>query len=269
MTGAGYSAHSSGKTEPGPASAGHRIAVISDTHNMLRPEAAEVIKTCEAVLHGGDISGPETLEKIRKALAGSDGPSGAADPAGKLFVVRGNNDRDWAAEIPCTLETELWGRKFFMTHKKKDIPPDVDADVVIYGHSHRYAQDYRDGILFLNPGSCGPRRFGQAITMAVLTVPDPAVSEGGSGPKSYGITVEKIEIPHMPAGASGNSAVVKKEQVTADLIRRIGTDLEKHRTVLDIAARRNISADLAEQIVRLYVTHPGVTAEQIMSKMGL
>ena len=233
---------------------GHRIAVISDTHNLLRPEVAEVIRTCEAVMHGGDISGLETLKKIREACA-----------AGNLFVVRGNNDRDWAGEIPYTLETELYGRKFFMTHKKKDIPPDIDADVVIYGHSHRYAQDYRDGTLFLNPGSCGPRRFNQAITMAVLTVPDPDPHRG-SGGRSYGITVEKIDIPHKTAGAS---AVVKKEQVTADLIRMIGTDLEKRRTVSDISACRNISRDLAEQIVRLYVTHPGVTAEQILNKMGL
>lgn len=258
---------------------GHRIAVISDTHNLLRPEVAEVIKTCEAVLHGGDISGPETLEKIRSLC----GPNAMVNPAapgnvesadtasgyaasGIFYVVRGNNDRDWAAEIPYTLEIELFGRRFFMTHKKKDIPADVDADVVIYGHSHRYAQDYKDGTLFLNPGSCGPRRFNQAITMAVLTVPEIDSAESGSGTKSYGIIVEKIDIPNKQPGTS---QVIKKEQVSADLIRRIGTDLEKHRTVADIAARRNVSAELAEQIVRLYVTHPGVTAEQIMSKMGL
>ena len=142
---------------------GHRIAVISDTHNLLRPEVADVVRTCEIVLHGGDISGPETLEKVRNLC-------------GNFYVVRGNNDRDWASGIPYTLEVELYGRKFFMTHKKKDIPSDVEADVVIYGHSHRYAQDYINGTLYLNPGSCGPRRFNQAITMAVLTVPDTDLS---------------------------------------------------------------------------------------------
>ena len=173
-----------------------------------------------------------------------------------------------------------------MTHKKKDIPANVDADVVIYGHSHRYAQEYKDGTLFLNPGSCGPRRFNQAITMAVLTISDPAEgnsedseqfsSGGGNLPlegKSverqgcYGITVEKIEIPHSPLKTS--AAVTAKEQVSADLIRKIGSDLAKNRTVAEIAARRGVSRELTEQIVRLYVTHPGVTAEQIMSKMGL
>ncbi|MBQ8053310.1 MAG: metallophosphoesterase family protein [Lachnospiraceae bacterium] len=293
---------------------GHRIAVISDTHNLLRPEVAEVIKTCEVVLHGGDISGPQTLEMIRGACGGSvsssasdsgsasggsvcggssgsgkmsgSGASGQVGGAGNFYVVRGNNDRDWAADIPYTLEVTLFGRRFFMTHKKKDIPANVDADVVIYGHSHRYAQEYKDGTLFLNPGSCGPRRFNQAITMAVLTIPDPVGGdsedseqfssgggnlplEGKSGERQgcYGITVEKIEIPHSPLKTS--AAVTAKEQVSADLIRKIGSDLAKNRTVAEIAARRGVSRELTEQIVRLYVTHPGVTAEQIMSKMGL
>ena len=255
---------------------GHRIAVISDTHNMLRPEVAEIIKTCEVVLHGGDISGPETLDKIRN-LFGPDAVvniSAAEDGTpGVVYVVRGNNDRDWASDIPYILKMELFGRKFFMTHKKKDIPAEVDADVVIYGHSHRYAQDYIDGTLYLNPGSCGPRRFNQAITMAVLTVPEDGLSKdnsagGSSAMKSYGITVERIDIPHA-AKTTSTSGVVCSRQVTADLIIKIGSDLEKHRTVADIAARRNINMELTEQIVRLYVTHPGVTAEQIMSKMGL
>ena len=168
-----------------------------------------------------------------------------------------------------------------MTHKKKDIPADVDADVVIYGHSHKYAQEYVDGVLYLNPGSCGPRRFNQPITMAVLTIPEQAAipgAEGGVGDfagtegerlKSYGVTVEKIEIAHGPSKASTGTVVSSKEQVSADLIRKIGADLEKHRAVSDIASRRGVSRELADQIVRLYVTHPGVTAEQIMSKMGL
>ena len=255
---------------------GHRIAVISDTHNMLRPEVAEIIKTCEVVLHGGDISGPETLDKIRN-LFGPDAvvniSAAEGGTPGFVYVVRGNNDRDWASDIPYILKMELFGRKFFMTHKKKDIPAEVDADVVIYGHSHRYAQDYIDGTLYLNPGSCGPRRFNQAITMAVLTVPEDGLSKdnsagGSSAMKSYGITVERIDIPHA-AKTTSTSGVVCSRQVTADLIIKIGSDLEKHRTVADIAARRNISMELTEQIVRLYVTHPGVTAEQIMSKMGL
>ena len=269
----------------------HRIAVISDTHSMLRPEVVEVIKTCDAVLHGGDISGPETLDKIRRACGNS--ASYMVGGAGNFYVVRGNNDRDWAADIPYELEVQLYGRKFYMTHKKKDIPADVDADVVIYGHSHKYAQTYVDGTLYLNPGSCGPRRFNQPITMAVLTIPEPDAipgAESGVGDsvgtkgessvgdfagakgerlKSYGITVEKIEIAHGPSKPAAGTTVSTKEQVSADLIQKIGADIKKHCTVSEISARRGISRELADQIVRLYVTHPGVTAEQIMSKMGL
>ena len=264
---------------PAAGGTGHRIAVISDTHNLLRPEVVEIIKTCDAVLHGGDISGPETLEKIRRACGTA--ASYRIGGGGNFYAVRGNNDRDWAADIPYKLEVRLFGRRFFMTHKKKDIPADVDADVVIYGHSHKYAQEYVDGVLYLNPGSCGPRRFNQPITMAVLTIPEQAAipgAEGGVGDfagtegerlKSYGVTVEKIEIAHGPSKASTGTVVSSKEQVSADLIRKIGADLEKHRAVSDIASRRGVSRELADQIVRLYVTHPGVTAEQIMSKMGL
>ena len=264
---------------PAAGGTGHRIAVISDTHNLLRPEVVEIIKTCDAVLHGGDISGPETLEKIRRACGTA--ASYRIGGGGNFYAVRGNNDRDWAADIPYKLEVHLYGRKFFMTHKKKDIPADVDADVVIYGHSHKYAQEYVDGVLCLNPGSCGPRRFNQPITMAVLTIPeqdaDPraessaGVCDGPAAerPRSYGITVEKIEIAHGPSKTSAGTVVSSKEQVSADLIRKIGADLEKHRAVSDIAARRGVSRELADLIVRLYVTHPGVTAEQIMSKMGL
>ena len=211
-------------------------------------------------------------------------------------MVRGNNDRDWASEIPYTLKVTLYGLKFFMAHMKKDIPADIDEDVVIYGHSHRYAKEERNGTLYLNPGSCGPRRFRQPITMAVLTI---AESGEASGPSLQRVSVEKIEIPHEDVKTSApfagqkaaatqklsvaqkpvaaqkplvthkSSASQERELVSGDTIRKIGADIEKHRTISEIAARRNLSRELAEEIVRLYVTHPGVTPEQIMSKMGL
>ena len=273
---------------------GHRIAVISDTHNLLRPEVAEVIRTCDVVLHGGDISGPATFEKIRELCGESS--STRVGGAGNFYAVRGNNDRDWASEIPYTLEVTLYGLKFFMAHMKKDIPADADADVVIYGHSHRYAKEERNGTLYLNPGSCGPRRFRQPITMAVLTI---AESGENSGRDLKRVSVEKIEIPHEAAMSSGppdaqklsvtqksaaaqktstaqkssamheSSASRERELVSGDTIRKIGEDIAKHRTISEIAARRNLSRELTEEIVRLYVTHPGVTPEQIMSKMGL
>ena len=107
---------------------GHRIAVISDTHNLLRPEVADVIKTSDAVLHGGDISGPDTLAGIQ-ALCG-ESASARVGGAGNFYAVRGNNDRNWASDIPYAREVRLYGCRFFMTHMKKDIPAMVDADVV-------------------------------------------------------------------------------------------------------------------------------------------
>lgn len=250
-----------------------KIGIISDTHNLLRQEVIDALEGCETILHAGDISKQEILDRLR-AIA-------------PVYVVRGNNDKDWAEDIPAVLDFDLRGLRVFMTHKKKDLPPSCEEyDLVVYGHSHRYEEKRAGSTLFLNPGSCGPRRFNQAITMAVLTISDPAEgnsedseqfsSGGGNLPlegKSverqgcYGITVEKIEIPHSPLKTS--AAVTAKEQVSADLIRKIGADLAKNRTVAEIAARQGVSRELTEQIVRLYVTHPGVTAEQIMSKMGL
>ena len=135
-----------------------RIAVISDTHGLLRPEVTEILKTCGAVVHGGDINSPGILEEIRRI-----NPS--------LYVVRGNNDREWAEKLPKELSFSLFGRSFYMVHNKKHIPKDLEKkDFVIYGHSHKYESYVQEGVQYLNPGSCGPRRFNQPVTMAVLTI---------------------------------------------------------------------------------------------------
>lgn len=147
----------------------HKIAVISDTHNLLRPEVLAVIEECEAVFHAGDISKPEILEELR--------------PGKEVFAVRGNNDRGWAEDLPFVLSFRLFGFTFCMAHMKKDVPEDHDADVVIFGHSHRYTCSREGKTLYLNPGSCGPRRFNQEITMAVLTIRDKDLS------------VRRIDIP--------------------------------------------------------------------------
>lgn len=134
-----------------------KIGILSDTHGLLRPEVLEVLKSCSAILHGGDVDKPEILDQLR--LLGS------------LYAVRGNNDKDWAEGLSKTLSFEIEGVKFFMTHNKKDVAWDLkDAQVVIFGHSHKYLEKTIDGRLWLNPGSCGRRRFGQEITMAVMEV---------------------------------------------------------------------------------------------------
>ena len=107
-----------------------KIGILSDTHNMLRPEVLEALQGCDLILHAGDIAKPEILDKLRQIAP--------------IKVVRGNNDRAWAEDLPMQLAFELEGYRFFMTHKKRDIPADVDADIVIFGHSHKY-EEFRDG----------------------------------------------------------------------------------------------------------------------------
>lgn len=148
-----------------------RLAILSDTHGLLRPEVLEQLKTAGAILHAGDINSQEIVDRM-----------GAIAP---LYVVRGNNDKAWAETIPHDLTVTLGGVTFYMVHNKKEIPADLaGVNVVVFGHSHKYVKEERDGILWINPGSCGPRRFHQEITMIMAEVDDGAIQ------------VEKILIPH-------------------------------------------------------------------------
>ena len=134
-----------------------RIGVISDTHGLLRPAVLEALAGCDCILHGGDVNRPEILDTLREIAP--------------LYVVRGNNDKEWAEDLPHSLTIELDGVPIYMVHNKKDAPKDLGAaQIVIYGHSHKYAEQTIDGRLWLNPGSCGKRRFDQEITMAILTL---------------------------------------------------------------------------------------------------
>ena len=102
-----------------------------------------------------------------------------------LYIVRGNNDKEWAEAIPHDLTVTLGGVTFYMVHNKKEVPADLSGvDAVVFGHSHKYLQKEKDGILWLNPGSCGPRRFHQEITMMMVEIADGHIQ------------VTKITIPH-------------------------------------------------------------------------
>lgn len=148
-----------------------KIAILSDTHGLLRPEVLEHLKAVDAILHGGDINKRSIVDELRQYAP--------------LYIVRGNNDKEWAADIPHDLTVTLGGMTFFMVHNKKEVLQDLSGvDVVVFGHSHKYVQQEQDGILWLNPGSCGPRRFHQEITMMMVEVADGR------------ITVDKITIPH-------------------------------------------------------------------------
>ncbi|WP_346669167.1 metallophosphoesterase family protein [uncultured Subdoligranulum sp.] len=148
-----------------------KIAILSDTHGLLRPRVLEFLKTADVILHGGDINRQSIVDELRQYAP--------------LYVVRGNNDKEWAEGLPHHLTVTLGGLRFFMVHNKKELPADLaDVDVVVFGHSHKYLQEEKDGVLWLNPGSCGPRRFHQEITLMMADVEDGK------------ITVEKITIPH-------------------------------------------------------------------------
>ena len=134
-----------------------RIAVLSDTHGLLRPEVLDKINGCDAILHGGDINKQAILDELAKIAP--------------VYAVRGNNDKEWAEHLPETLTFQCEDCRFFMVHNKKFAPKDLTGiDAVIFCHSHRYSEQEIDGRLWLNPGSCGKRRFDQEITLAILTV---------------------------------------------------------------------------------------------------
>ena len=148
-----------------------KLVILSDTHGLLRPQVKGYLKTANAILHGGDINKQSIVDELRQYAP--------------LYVVRGNNDKEWAETIPHDLTVTLEGLTFYMVHNKKELPADLTGvDVVVFGHSHKYLQEEREGRLWLNPGSCGPRRFHQEITMMMARV------ENGR------IQVEKISIPH-------------------------------------------------------------------------
>ena len=216
-----------------------KIGIISDTHNLLRPEVVKALEGCEAILHGGDITGPEIIEKLEEIAP--------------VRAVRGNNDKEWAEHLPLFLDFDLGGVRIYMTHRKKDLPEDLSRyDLVLFGHSHKYEERRQGKTLLLNPGSCGPRRFHQAITLAVAEAAD------GS------IEITRIDIPQKAAGALSKSG-------SADLKKQIETvikETQKNRSPEAIADKYGFDKDLTEQITRLYLTHPGVTADGIMTKMG-
>ena len=154
-----------------------KLAILSDTHGLLRPQVLEQLKSADAILHGGDVNRQAVLDEL-----GQYAP---------LYVVRGNNDKDWAEHLPHHLTVTLEGVTFCMVHNKKEVPADLTGvDAVVFGHSHKYAQEEKDGILWLNPGSCGPRRFHQEITMMLAEAKDGK------------LRVEKITIPHEVKGWS-------------------------------------------------------------------
>lgn len=135
-----------------------RIGVISDTHGLLRAQAITALQGCELIIHAGDIGKPEVLDGLRRIAP--------------LQAIRGNVDSgDWAAALPEVLDLEYAGRRLHVRHDLKTLdfdPAAAGVAVVIAGHSHQPLIERRDGVLYLNPGSAGPRRFRLPICLAHL-----------------------------------------------------------------------------------------------------
>ena len=224
-----------------------KIAVISDTHNLLRPEVMDRIALCDGVIHAGDVSCQEIIDQILSCMK-KDAP---------FYAVRGNNDKEWAAGMPKTLTFMMAGVNIFLVHNKKDVPKDLGgSQIVIYGHSHKYAEDTKDGRLWLNPGSCGKRRFTQPITMAVLHL-----CEGSW-------RAERIDIAHGEAGAL--KEIPEKYRSTSDLtsaVKDILKRMEKGQSIARISGDLRLNPEFVETVCRIKVTHPGVTAAGIVDKM--
>ena len=136
------------------------VGVISDTHGLVRPEALEALAGSELIIHAGDIGGPEVLAALGRVAP--------------VVAVRGNNDRGaWADALPAYEAVEHNATFVYVLHDLKELdiaPAAAGFRVVVSGHSHRPLAEERRGVLYLNPGSAGPRRFKLPVTLARLTL---------------------------------------------------------------------------------------------------
>ena len=138
------------------------IAVLSDTHGLLRPEIPNAIKEVDHIIHAGDLGKLEILDELNDITPTS--------------IVRGNVDTGvWAASLPYDTVVEIAGHQLYILHDIDTLDLDPHAagfSAVIYGHSHQPKIDYKDNVLYLNPGSIGPRRFKLPVSYAMLRIKD-------------------------------------------------------------------------------------------------
>jgi putative phosphoesterase len=136
------------------------VGLISDTHGLLRPEAIAALAGVERIIHAGDIGGPDLLESLRRIAP--------------VDAVRGNNDKGpWAREVPPTTTLQVGSVWIHVLHDVTELDLDPIAaglQVVVAGHSHKPAVTERDGVLYVNPGSAGPRRFSLPVTVGFLDI---------------------------------------------------------------------------------------------------
>jgi len=134
------------------------LGIISDTHGLLRPEAISALKGSQAIIHAGDVGNPAILDQLKTVAP--------------VFAVRGNVDTEpWTCSLPLTAVVELQDVSIYVLHnlERLDLNPKVAGfHIVISGHTHKPESHWHDGVLYINPGSAGPRRFSLPISMALL-----------------------------------------------------------------------------------------------------
>jgi len=142
-----------------------RIGVISDTHGLLHPAAIKQLAGADHIIHAGDIGAPEVIGGLRRIAP--------------TTAVKGNIDAgEWAKDYPDAELVVLGGRAFYVLHNLNELKLDPAAsgfDVVLSGHSHRPKIETKNGVLYVNPGSAGPRRFKLPIAVAILALSDGAI----------------------------------------------------------------------------------------------
>jgi uncharacterized protein len=136
----------------------NRIGLISDTHGLPRPEALQALEESELIIHAGDVGDPKILEALQKIAP--------------VVAVRGNVDTaPWARELPATAVADCGSVQIYVLHDRNDLdlnPAAAGFQIVVSGHSHKLSREMKSGVLYINPGSAGPRRFRLPITVATL-----------------------------------------------------------------------------------------------------
>ncbi len=136
------------------------LGIISDTHGLLRCEALDALRGSELIIHAGDVGKAEILESLRKIAP--------------VVAVRGNVDTaPWAEELPETNIVQVGAHRIFILHDRSQLgidPAHAGFAAVVFGHTHKPLADFQEGVMFLNPGSAGPRRFKLPISIALVRV---------------------------------------------------------------------------------------------------
>lgn len=213
-----------------------KIGILSDTHGLLRDKVMEALTGVDHIIHAGDIDRQEVIDSLESVAP--------------VTVVRGNADKDWAGDIPVTASIDLSGKRFFIIHNKGKIDSGLSGyDVIVYGHSHKFSCVEKDGQIWLNPGCCGKRKSGQEISLAIAE-----------------ITGEEIHFDKIVIDRSSSETSSIPKNIDS-IIRKAMRLTDKGRSAEDIARSCSISLSLADDICRMYLTHPGIDVAGILQRI--